>query len=110
MATSQSRITGWRAYFTGGVILTSKTVSKWTDLPQDGLLGLVVYFSDNKKRRFTGGDYFYINTQDNKYGCDKGDLATLALKYPGSFLVRGSWTDDENMRYVEARMKSDAAP
>lgn len=103
-------IAGWRAYFTNGVILTSKTGQRWTDLPQDGLLGLVIYFIDNKKRRFTGGDYYFINVQQDKYGQDKGDGAALALKYPGAFLIRGVWTDDENMRYIEARMKSDSAP
>lgn len=103
-------ITGWRAYFTGGVIRTSKTVNRWNDLPQDSMLGLVVYFLDNKKRRFTGGDYYYVNVQQDKYGCDKGDAVSLALKYPGAFLIRGVWTDDEAMRLVNARMKSDSAP
>lgn len=103
-------ITGWRAYFADGSIATSKTIRKWTDIPADGLCGLVVFFADGKKRRITGGDYYYLNIIQDKYGMDKGDAATLALKYPGAFLVRGKWTDDANMRLIESRMKSDVAP
>lgn len=104
------RITGWRAYFADGTIATSKTVRNWVDLPSDGMLGLVVFFDSGKKRRITGGDYYHLNIAQGKYGMDRGDAAELALRYPGAFLVRGIWTDDENMKRVEARMKSDAAP
>lgn len=107
---ANARITGWRAYFANGQILTSKTIQRWTDIPDDGLLGLVIFFSDGKKRRLTGGDYFYLNTTQDKYGADSGLLQDLALKYPGSFLVRGYWTDDENMRRIEASMKGDSQP
>lgn len=103
-------ITGWRAYFANGVVRTSKTTRNWSDLPSDGMLGLTVFTDDGKKRRHTGGDYYYLNTADGKFGIDRGDPAELALKYPGAFLVRGIWTDDEAQRAVEARMKSDAAP
>lgn len=104
------RITGWRAYFADGQILTSKTVRNWTDIPDDGMVGLVIFFSNGTKRRLTGGDYFFLNLQEDKYGADGGKLLDLALKYPGAFLVRGKLTDDERMKAIEARMKSDAAP
>ena len=103
-------ITGWRAYFHDGTIRTSKTFTTWNDLPIDGMLGLVVYFDDNTKRRSTGGDYFYLDTTTDKYGMDKGNQVDLAVKYPAAFLVRGIWTDDENMKRIEVRMKSDFAP
>ena len=103
-------ITGWRAYFADGSIRTSKTFKSWEDLPTDGMLGLVTYFDDGKKRCVTGGDYFYLDTSSNKYGMDKGEHIALAVKYPATFLVRGMWTDDENMKKMEARMKSDFAP
>lgn len=105
-----ARITGWRAYFADGTIRTSKTVARWNDLPDDGLVGLVLFFDDGKKRRLTGGDYFFLNLAQNKYGADGGDHAFLAAKYPGAFLIRGILTDDENMRYIERRMKEDNAP
>lgn len=103
-------ITGWRAYFHDGAIRTSKTFTSWSDLPTDGMIGLVVYFDDGTKRRSTGGDYFYLDTLIGKYGMDKGGQVGLAVKYPATFLVRGMWTDDENMKKMEARMKSDFAP
>lgn len=107
---AEARIVGWRAYFTGGVVRSSKIVANWHDLPQDGMLGLALFFADGKKRRVTGGDYYFINLAQNKFGTDNGDPAFLATKYPGAFLIRGAWTDDEAMKAVEARMKSDAAP
>ena len=103
-------ITGWRAYFADGSIRTSKTFISWEDLPVDGMVGLVTYFDDGNKRRAVGGDYFYLDTLADKYGMDKGDQVDLAVKYPATFLIRGMWTDDENMKKMEARMKSDYAP
>lgn len=102
-------IIGWRAYFVSGAIYTSKS-NAITDIPNDGMLGLVTFHSDGTKRRITGGDYYYLDFAANKQGMDRGDIGIVALKYPGSILIRGMWTDEETQRACEARMKSDIAP
>ncbi len=103
-------ITGWRAYFINGAIYTSKTTPDWIMLPTDGLLGLVTFYSDGTKRRVTGGDYFYYDPSAQKAGMDKGTFTDVSMKYPGSYYIRGKWTNDEAMKAMEARMKSDASP
>ena len=102
-------ITGFRAYFADGTILTSKTVN-WKKLPADGMLGLVVFTDDGSKKRITGGDYYYLDPVNGKYGMDKLDFASSTLRYPSTYLIRGQWTDDAAMKAMEARMKSDVAP
>lgn len=102
-----AKIAHWRAYYENGAIYTDKA-DRITDLPLDGILGLVVFTADGRKFRITGGDYFYIDSARDKFGMDKLDATQMALKYAGAFMIRGRWTDDATMKEVERRMKIDA--
>lgn len=101
-------IAHWRAYYENGAIYTDKA-DKITDCPLDGILGLVIFTTDNRKFRLTGGDYFYVDLVNKKWGIDKNlDITAMTLKYSGSYFIRGRWTDDASMKEVERRMKTDA--
>ena len=101
------RISHWRAYYENGAVYTDIADTVAT-IPTDGMLGLVIFTNDGKKFRITGGDYYYIDLAKAKFGMDKTDLTTMTLRYPGSTLIRGKWTDDSAMKQCELRMKTDA--
>lgn len=98
-----TEVAGWRAWYKGMVRYNSGEVS-WADLPDDGLLGAVVYFrkGDRKERRImTGCDWYFYSPADESYFDNNAPPESNLLRYPGCILKRGQWTNETEMRQVD---------
>jgi hypothetical protein len=100
-------ITGWKAWFTEKRHYTSKDTN-FEALPSDGCLGFKIFYSAT-----TG---LFLKSQDYYFKHDKligGDLdkpgrdvrQEIMDRYPGAIIIRGKWTDDEDMERVDQEMR-----
>lgn len=52
---------GWRAWYTDGRTFSSADTD-WTDLPDTGVLGVVVYLDPPYRKLVSGGDWYYLDS------------------------------------------------
>jgi hypothetical protein len=105
-------VVAWKAWYHGGRAFCS-TGAPWEDLPDEGVLGVVMVFdekspgTDVQMRRMMAGSDLY-------WGCEIGGHFTLCEgshedlpqeRYPGASVKRGVWTSDEEMSRVNEEMR-----
>lgn len=89
----------------------------WEDLPSDGCLGFVFYYSsvggDGRHLRWELSAYDWYFKADGMNGpvygsdVDQRELdrpSDIRSRYTGATLVRGIWTDEETIRIVQDEM------
>lgn len=98
-------VIGWRAWYTNDRIFDSRQVT-WSSLPRDGVLGVVVYFSDGFRKIVDGGDWYYLDSDiptctethsDWDQWIDPPDVPLDELK-------RGVGVSDEEFDRIKTRM------
>jgi len=103
------KVIGWRAWYADGSKYDSKT-TKWKDLPEDGVLVVVLYFDDKRpdgkllRRINTGGDWYFKakGLEGPIYGQNNDTPEENEKRYGESIsLKRGKWSDDATMQQAE---------
>lgn len=94
------KVVGWRAWYTDGSKYNSKD-TKWKDLPDDGVVVIVLYF-DNKTRRIMDGSDWYFRAKhesgDFIYGENNDSPEENKKRYGEDIsLKRGKWTAEKIM-------------
>jgi hypothetical protein len=102
----------WKAWYRGGQAYCA-TGHEWADLPDDGVLGVVVVFDEKSPgtevqlRRFvSGSDLYWACEIDGHFTICQGAWEDKPHKrYPGAEIKKGVWTSDEEMQRVNDEMK-----
>lgn len=90
----------WKAWFSGGRSWCSSG-TPWEDLPEEGVIGVVIVFDDGTRRNMTGSDmYWMVELLGKPTLCQGLHDDRPAERYPGASIKRGVWTSDEEMRRV----------
>jgi hypothetical protein len=104
------QVIAWKAWYRGGVAYCS-TGKTWAELPDDGLLGIVVLFDDlspsgERLHRFISGSdlYWMVELEGRITICQGQHEDRPEKRYPGAVIKRGAWTSDEEMQRVNAEM------
>lgn len=121
-------IIGWKAWFVdvphGAEIRRFSSDGNFlAQLPVDGCLGVVSFFSDKKpdgnptRQNFAGLDYyFFVATRNGLIvGADvetreKNLPKELYERYKNPVVCRGIWTDDDTMKQVTKEMREAITP
>lgn len=116
-------IIGWQTWFVDMPIQTeilrfSSLDTSWEDLPKDGMQGIVLFQNEPKPdgflKRATWSNYDYYfkgkGLKDVFYGCDvevrnRNIPDEIGKRYPGSTIIRGSFTDLETLMVIQEEMK-----
>ena len=75
----------------------------WNDLPDDGVLLVLAYFSDDTSRICDGADWYGLyKTPDGFWTIihNNDDLETNKKRYPEVAWKRGVWTSEANLKSV----------
>lgn len=51
---------GWKAWYADGNIYSSSEIS-WKELPESGMLGVVVFLNPPYREIVSGGDWYYLD-------------------------------------------------
>jgi hypothetical protein len=88
-------VVGWRAWYSDGKVFSSKT-TRWHVLPADGVLIIILYYADARRRIMQGADYYFIasGVADAIYGESGEPPEAIVARYPDAIVKRGRWTDD----------------
>jgi hypothetical protein len=105
------RMTAWKAWYRGGSSYCSSGVD-WADLPDDGLLGIVIVFDEfapgttTRLRRIVSGSdlYWMVDLLGRPTICQGSHEDKPEKRYPGASIKKGVWTSDEEMQRVNAEM------
>lgn len=95
------KVIGWRAWYADGSKYDSAAI-QWKDLPDDGVLVIMLYF-DNKTRRIMDGSSCYFRTRHESgefiYGENDDSPEENRKRYGESIsLKKGKWTTEKFMR------------
>lgn len=104
------KVIGWRAWYADGSKYDSVTI-EWEDLPNDGVIVVVLYF-DNKTRRIMDGSSWYFRARhesgDFIYGENDGSPEENKKRYGESILLkRGKWTTEKIMYALQKEAMDD---
>lgn len=93
--TEELKPIGWRVWFEAGKVFDSKT-SSWKDLPDDGVIIVVVYHQKrlrsgdgHYRTRYANQDYYWTmpNAPDEIFCSNENPLE----RYPDAVVKRGKW-------------------
>lgn len=96
-------VIGWRAWFDNGRVYDSRQHT-WSDLPDDGVLVIMLYHASGTKRILSGSDYYFLaqHPEGPIYGQDRNPPD------PARFVdlqeKRGRWVPD----HVQERAEHEA--
>lgn len=105
-------VIAWKVWYVGGASYCS-TGYAWEDLPNDGVLGVKVFFDEHSaggvqlSRVMSGRDWFWRSPAlDGKdiYGCNDDELEENKVRYPNGSWKRGKWTSDQEAHDVIDKM------
>lgn len=105
MSNPDLTIVGWRAWYTGGRYFDSTTTT-WEDLPELGVLYVIVYCrSRPRSRSMSTKDLYWleITPEGDIYAC--GDVAGSIISQDSidnNRVKRGKWVTDQEMAEVVA--------
>lgn len=96
------KVAGWRVWYDDKSIHRSQA-TVWRNLPKDGALAVMLDFSDGTRRVMSGADYYF--RQAEIFGCSTNETEEeVARRYPGAEIIRGKWTDDATMDWVNRQL------
>lgn len=99
------KILGFKAWFDDGKMYKG-TLDDWLELPNDGLLYLVIYRDNDTRKLHCAVDYYfyYINKFNQPvYGSGDMPVSDIKLRYPMANIIRGRWTDDITMQLADIK-------
>lgn len=101
------RVAHWQVWFDDGSIREGSTIDEWRDLPDDGVLALLlVYDQPGYGRTASGADYYFAaeGRLETIYGNSNLSAEDILTRYVGASVKRGRWTDDAFMRVVDKQI------
>lgn len=102
-------IVGWKAWYSDGKKYGGKTLSDWKQLPDDGLLIVMLYYNRfstdgtlRYKRIMMGNDFYWCHpgNMDNIYAQGDEGETEIKKRYPQASIKRGAWTDDAHFQMI----------
>jgi hypothetical protein len=108
MCDCDREVIGWRVWYERDVYDSKK--HGLSDLPDDGLQKMRLYYCDGRQRDLSGADYYWIaeNETGMIYATDSNPPDPM--RYPGAIVIRGKWTSEENLYRIEQEADSSACP
>jgi hypothetical protein len=105
-------VLAWKAWYRGGQAFCS-TGREWDELPDEGVLGIVVLFDETGpgsniplRRMVSGSDLYWACEIDGHWTiCQGAHEDRPEKRYPGAIIKRGVWTSDEEMQRVNDEMR-----
>jgi hypothetical protein len=93
----------WRTWCVGGKVYNGSTFDEWSQLPDDGVLTVMLWHRDGTRRVMQGNDYYWA-TPDGVYahGDSRDPVVDIINRYPSASVKRGMWTTDAEMNRVAA--------
>lgn len=104
-------VVGFRIWYVDGTIATGTTRADWEQLPDDGVLIVMLYYNrfdtggDSRYRRvLMSNDHFWHapGTMDAIFGQSDDAPHVITAKYEQAHVKRGKWTDDAHYKTVVA--------
>jgi hypothetical protein len=97
---AETYVAGWRIWFDDGRVYQSST-DKWEELPDDGVLVRMLYFTDGTKQIQCGNDFYYEapHPQGTIYGA-ANEAFWDPKRYPGAIVKRGRWAPDAYFKRI----------
>ena len=103
------RVERWRIWYDDGSVHDGRTLHDWMVLPDDGVLGFVLFYErlapngEHMRRIASGNDYYWAfpGLLDTVYAHGNEDPHE---RYPGASVKRGRWTDDISIDTVNQAM------
>jgi len=94
-------VIGWRCWYDSGSVYDS-TGTSWSELPNDGVLVVMLYRRDGTRRVMSGNDYYW--TSQHKEGVVYGQSNEYPdpARYPGALVKRGRMAPDHVMQQADA--------
>ena len=105
-------VIAWKAWYRGGQAYCSPGTT-WEDLPDEGVLGVMIAFDEfaprsetRLRRQMSGSDLYWSCELLGKFTLCQGQHEDKPEKrYPGCSIKRGAWTSDEEMQRVNDDMR-----
>lgn len=91
----------WRAWYTENRVFDGQGFADWAELPDDGVLSVMLWFADGTRRVEQGNDHYWA-TPEGIYAHSDDPLDEIERRYPGASVKRGKWTTDAQMQRVAA--------
>lgn len=102
MARVPIELLGWRIWYTGGVLFSSRERNpNWRDLPPIGVLGVRLYFNDGSIRGHSGYTRYY--KAGDMFDSSDRPLGEIRRRYPGAVILIGKQDPDEEWGEIELR-------
>jgi hypothetical protein len=106
------KVFAWKAWYRGGQSYCS-TGTDWSELPEEGVLGIVVVFDEfspgtevRLRRMVSGTDLYWACELAGEFTICQGSHDDKPEKrYPGAEIKKGVWTSDDEMQRVNAEMR-----
>lgn len=94
------KVIGWRVWYADGSKYDSAT-TRWSDLPNDGVIVAVLYFDDKTRRVMDGSSWYFRAKHESGefiYGENEDSPEENKKRYGEDiFLKRGKWTTEAIM-------------
>ena len=104
----------WRAWVEDlgaqdGFTLHQGGLDEWADLPDDGIICVMIYFSQNapsgmplRRIAHSSDRYFMFIGPDGNWviGDNNDDASEISRRYPTAVIKRGKWTSDALMQSI----------
>lgn len=105
------RVIGWKAYYADGNVYNSKD-SKWGDIPDDGLVALLLFQSDVDRfgrpiRVIRNGSDWYFSDGDQLFGSNSDPDYINQYRYPQCQFKRGKWVPLDKYNELLATVRDD---
>ena len=98
------KVTAWKAWYSGGRSFCHEGY-KWADLPDEGVIGVMIVYDDETRRNMTGSDFYWVaEIMGVPTFCQGLHDDYPERRYPGAIIKIGVWTTDEEMRHVLGKM------
>ena len=109
------KVKSFKIWYKGGKKWSSVSDGRWDFAPDDGVIGIMVYFEDhvppgqgkerNSRQYYSGGD-IYFSDGDQLFGYNRDDMLVNEKRYPQCTFKRGVWVSVEEYHEVN-QMASD---
>ena len=100
---------GWQVWYDDGSIYDSDN-SDWSDLPDDGVLVKMIYYSDGTRQIQQGADYFFIaqhHSGEEIHANSTKTIPEIKDRYQNPIIKKGRWAPDEYyQKIVDEAMSS----
>ena len=96
-----TEVIGWRIWYDDGHVADS-LMDTWANLPDDGVLVIMLYRRDGSRRVMSGNDYYWTSVHPAGVVYGQSDTAPDLKRYPQCIVKRGRFAPDHIIQAAEA--------